>query len=545
MDHVGQEKADHLSRGTVVSRLNRRDFVRATAATTLATMTPDAFADQARAGTELIYLSAISLSKAIRAKEVSSEELVSACLARIEAVNPKINAVVTLAAERAISEAREADAELARGHLRGILHGVPMTIKDSFDTAGVVSTAGTVGRNDFVPKRDATVVARLRAAGAILLGKTNTPELTMSYDTRNLLFGFTKNPYDLSKSPGGSSGGAAAILAAGGSPLDMGSDTGGSIRVPSAFCGTAGIKPTTGRMPLTGHIICTGLGAVDPLTQVGPMARFVDDLFPLLQLTAGPDETDPATVPAELRHPAGVNLAGLRVAFHWDNGIIAASADVRRTIENAAHAISQLGARVEESRPKALTRLLDFLFLSDAIDGYDWLKDLLKQCGTEQWDPHIDWYWQSRPLSGKEAGRVLRLWQQFRIDMLAWMRRYDALLCPVYAQASLPSGFAFEEQTIKGFAYTAAYNYTGWPAAVVRCGTSDAGMPIGVQVVATSLARGRLSGGGETSRDGTRRVEKTRALKCRRSRSSTAKKSHLTDQLRATRQELLLRVARQ
>ena len=130
----------------------------------------------------------------------------------------------------------------------------------------------------------------------------------MSYDTRNLLFGFTKNPYDLTKSPGGSSGGAAAAIAAGASPFDMGSDTGGSIRVPSTFCGTAGIKPTTGRMPLTGHIICTGLGASDPLTQVGPMARFVDDLFPLLKLTAGPDAEDPAVVPVPLKHPSEVTM---------------------------------------------------------------------------------------------------------------------------------------------------------------------------------------------------------------------------------------------
>ncbi|MFQ5790870.1 MAG: amidase, partial [Acidobacteriota bacterium] len=203
----------------------------------------------------LVFSSAASLARAIRGKKVSSEEVVRACLARIEVVNPHLNAVVTLVAEASLARAREADAALARGELQGPLHGVPMTIKDSLDTAGVITTGGTRGRASFVPTEDATVVARLRAAGAVLLGKTNTPELTLSFETDNDVYGRTNNPYDLTRTPGGSSGGAAAILAAGGSPLDLGSDTGGSIRLPCHFCGIVGMKPTGGRVPRTGHII--------------------------------------------------------------------------------------------------------------------------------------------------------------------------------------------------------------------------------------------------------------------------------------------------
>lgn len=358
-----------------------------------------------------------------------------------------------------------------------------MTIKDSFDTEGVVSTAGTEGRRKFVPKKDATIVARLRKAGAILMGKTNTPEFTMSYDTRNLIFGFTKNPYDLSMSPGGSSGGAAAIIAACGSPFDFGSDTGGSIRVPSGFCGTAGLKPTTGRMPLTGHIICTGQSLADPLTQVGPMSKYVDDLFPLLKLTAGPDGSDASVVPMPLEHPVFVKMKGLRVAFYTNNGIVPADGDVAGTVQAAAKALSEAGALVEESCPKALASLPAFWTLPFVADGGEWVRRLLQQSGTQRWDPIIDWHWQLGALSGEKIGGLVRTWQQFRAEMLSWLEKYDVLVCPVNPKASWVSGFGDGDKPMVEFTYTAAFNMTGWPAAVVRGGTSNDGMPIGVQVV--------------------------------------------------------------
>jgi amidase len=466
------------------SSLSRREFVIGAGAAALTAISSPARSWQVEESDDLIYQSVLSLSAAIRSRKVSSAELTAALLDRIAAVNPKINAVVTLDPERAMDEARRADAELSQGKLRGVLHGIPMTIKDSFDTAGMISTAGTEGRRTFVPKRDATVVARLKAAGAFLIGKTNTPEFTMSYDTRNLVFGFTLNPYDLSKSPGGSSGGAAAIVAAGGSPFDMGSDTGGSIRVPSCFCGIAGIKPTTGRMPLTGHIIRTGQGLMDPMTQVGPMARFVDDLFPLLRITAGPDGQDPAVMPVPLRHPGDIRLQGLRVAFHVDNGVLAADPDVARTVEAAVAVLSDAGARVEESRPGVLPTLENFWTLPYSADGGDWYRRLLTESRTENWDPHVDSHWLGRALTGEEVGQLWRDWHRFRAEFLAWMNRYDVLVCPATARASLPTGFPLDFETFKMFSYTVAGNLTGWPAAVVRGGTSEDGMPIGVQIVA-------------------------------------------------------------
>jgi amidase len=218
---------------------------------------------------ELIYASATVLAQAIRSKKVSAVEVVNAYLQRIEEVNPTLNAVVQLTADAARAQAREADAAQARGEGKGPLHGVPITIKDMIETAGVICTSGTKGRASCVPPRDATIVARMHAAGAIILGKTNTPELGVAPETDNLVYGRTNNPYDLSRTPGGSSGGEGAITAAGGSPLGLGSDGGGSIRIPAHCCGIVGIKPTSGRVPRTGHFPGPG-GPMDSLWQVGP-----------------------------------------------------------------------------------------------------------------------------------------------------------------------------------------------------------------------------------------------------------------------------------
>ena len=202
---------------------------------------------------ELIFASATEQAKAIREKQISSEELVRACIKRIEEVNPKLNAVVQLPAETALEQAREADKALAKGEIRGPLHGVPFTLKDAIETEGVICTGGTLGRASYVPKEDATVVKRLRAAGGVLLGKTNCPEFGWAWESDNLIYGRTNNPYDLSLSPGGSSGGESAIIAAGGSPLGLGSDAGGSVRFPAHCTGITAIKPTSGRVPRTGH----------------------------------------------------------------------------------------------------------------------------------------------------------------------------------------------------------------------------------------------------------------------------------------------------
>ena len=434
---------------------------------------------------ELTYRSAKSLAQGIRDKEFSASEVVEAHLARIDEVNGALNAVVMLASERARDEARRADESLARGENMGPLHGVPITLKDSIDTEGVVSTGGTRGRANFVPEQDSTVAARLRAAGAILLGKTNTPELTLAGETSNLVYGRTNNPYDVTRMPGGSSGGAGAIVASGGSPLDIGSDTGGSIRLPSHFCGIAGIKPNSGRVPRTGHIVPYGMGAVDSLTQLGPMARHVEDLALALPIIAGPDWRDPAIMPVALGDPADVDVSSLRVAMHTDNGLMSPTKETAAAVLAAADALRDAGATVVEDRPPALARLPEFSNAVSSADGRAWTKRLLAKYGTTESHP-----WLQRRLDDAEVvpadeySALLEKADAYRSDMLGFMESYDAILCPTTAfPATLHEG-SFDESNSKGFTYTGAYNVTGWPGAVVRGGTSPEGLPIGVQSVA-------------------------------------------------------------
>jgi amidase len=318
--------------------------------------------------TELIYLSATDLARAIRQRKVSAEEVINAYLQRIEAINPKINAIVQLTADTAREQAREADVALAHGKSKGPLHGVPMTIKDLFETAGVICAAGTQGRATFVPTQDATVVARLRTAGAILLGKTNVSEVGFAPETDNLVYKWTDNPYDRSRTPGGSSGGEAAIIAAGGSPLGIGSDAGGSIRLPCHFCGIAGLKPTSGRVPRTGNIPPPG-GALDTLWQPGPMARFVEDLILTLPIIAGVDGRDPGIIPMPLGDPRTVNLKSLRVALYTDNGILPPTPATATTVQTAAKALSDAGLMVEEARPAGIEQSFDLFWGLVAADG--------------------------------------------------------------------------------------------------------------------------------------------------------------------------------
>ncbi len=307
-----------------------------------------------RVMTDAIYWSASRIAAAIRAGELESRTIVDACLDRIDAVNPEINAVVQVVAERARAEAEGRDRERRRGRLRGPLHGVPITVKDSLDTEGIVSTGGTLGRRHHLPPRDAPVVERLRAAGAVLLGKTNTPELTLSGETNNLIYGRTCNPWDLARSPGGSSGGSAAIVACGGAALELGSDTGGSIREPAHLCGITGIKPTSGRTPRSGHIVPYAGGIMDSLTQIGPMARYVEDLALALPLICGPDGEDPSVVPAPLGDPAAVDTAPLRVAWYSDNGIVTPAAEIQAMLEETAAALQRDGIKLTRAVPPGM-----------------------------------------------------------------------------------------------------------------------------------------------------------------------------------------------
>jgi amidase len=400
---------------------------------------------------ELIYASATALAQSIRSKEVSSEEIVNAYLQRIEAVNPQLNAVVQLAADAARAQARQADAALARGEIKGLLHGVPFTVKDVFNTAGVVSAVGLKERASFAPDQDATVVARMRAAGAILLGKTNCPPGGAGGETDNPVYGRTNNPYDRSRTPGGSSGGEAAIIAAGGSPLGLGSDSGGSIRLPAHYCGIAGLKPTFGRVPCTGVFEHPG-GLSDPRSQIGPMSRFVEDLGPALAIISGVDWHDSGVVPMPLGDPGEVAIQGLRLAFFTDDGLASPTAETVQVVRTAAQVLSEAKLVVEEARPRGIEESLEI----------------------------TKGYWRQSEMSGQEIERLMMEWDRFRSAMLTFMADYDLILCPASDRPALPHGTGDDER----FSYTLPYSLTGYPCAVVRAGTSPEGLPIGVQVVA-------------------------------------------------------------
>lgn len=424
--------------------------------------------------------STAEIAAAIRNGETTSEAVVAACLEQIDAVNDRVNAVVTLCADAALDAARRADAAHARGESLGPLHGVPMTIKDSLDTAGVTSTWGLPPLADRVPDADATVVARLKAAGAILLGKTNTSELTLSFQASNPLFGLTTNPYNSERIAGGSSGGAAAIVALGGAPFDIGTDTGGSVRLPAHYCGIAGLRPTTGRVPRTGHAIPYG-GLLDALTTVGPLARRVEDLTLLLSIIAGPDARDYAIAPVPLRDPAAVDLSTLRVAFFIDNGIQSPTPETADAVRGAVKALADAGATVEEVRPPVVTETYDiFRGVMRGGGNTPWIHLLLERVGADRMQTKFRTY--NEVPSLEVVTRAVDRWDGFRRDMMTFMEPYDLLLSPTNSDvAILPETV---EENLPNFSYTFTHNLTGWPAAVVRGGTSADGLPIGVQIAA-------------------------------------------------------------
>ena len=431
------------------------------------------------------------MAQLIREKKISPVDLADAHLAKIERLNPKLNAFVHVNAEYVQREARRAEAAVMKGRSLGPLHGVPISIKSSIDVAGMACEAGTRLRGGVIAAHDAPLVTRLRNAGANILGVTNTPELLMAWETDNLLYGRTTSPWDMKRTPGGSSGGEAAAIAAGMSAGGVGSDGGGSIRVPAHFSGICGLKPTPGRIPATGHFPPSG-GPFAFLGVVGPMARTVSDLKILFEIMQGPDDGDPCAAPVPLRRLAQDELKTLRIGYFEDDGCTPVAPEIRQAVRAAAHALCHAGFQVEPFRPEGLeqARVL-------------WKKFFVKMGGTliapmfrgreQEQSPlmkqFLEWSAAEPELT---AESVLDAWSQrdaVRAVFLAQMRQYPILLCP---PAAIPA-FRHGERSwmingecvhyLDAWSYTEWFNLLGNPAAVLPMSHSSEGLPIGVQLV--------------------------------------------------------------
>jgi amidase len=476
----------------MTDKMGRRDFLGTAAvagvvvAAGRASLTDTADA-ASNAGGDITTKSAGELASAIRSKQLSSRAVVEAHLEQIAKVNPKLNAIVQLTADSARKEADEADAALARGEIKGALHGVPMTIKDTLETTGVICAGGTKGRANYVPKADATAVARLRAAGGIILGKTNVPELAGAIESDNLVYGRTNNPYDLARTPGGSSGGESAIVAACGSPLGLGTDAGGSIRIPAHFCGLAAIKPTSGRVPRTGQFPLP-MGARNAVFHVSLIARKVDDLALALPVISGPDFRDHSIVGMPLLDSKAVALSGLKLAYFEDDGMASPTKEIAAAVRDSARAFMDAGVKVEENRPPDAAKAATVYHDMSRGDGGAGTRAFLKSIGSDPISPLFEQaltYSVAPAMANTtEALAAFVRWDAFRNSMLRFIENYDAVLSAVAPFPALPHGTSFEEQNRRGFGYAQMYNLTGWPTATVRVGTSPEGLPLGVQVAA-------------------------------------------------------------
>ncbi len=440
---------------------------------------------------ELTFLSAVNMAQQVRERKISPVELAEAHLAKIARLNPKLNAFVHVDPERVRREARQAEAAVMHGEKLGPLHGVPISIKSSLDVAGLRCEAGTRLCAGHVATQDAPLVARLRQAGAIVLGVTNTPELLMAWETDNLLYGRTNSPWDLERTAGGSSGGEAAAIAAGMSAGGVGSDGGGSIRVPAHFGGICGLKPTPGRVPATGHFPASG-GPFALIGVVGPMARTVGDVQALFAVMQGPDDGDTCAAPVPLRWPSEVEIKKLRMGYFEDDGRTPVTAETRAAVRTAAKALQRAGFQVEPFRPEGLeeARVLWRKFFVAAggmlirpmFHGREHeLSPVLKQ--------FLEWSAAEPPLTGET---LLEAWigrDGLRAKFLAQMRQYPILLCPAAAIPAFRHGersWTIEGKTVEyldAWSYTEWFNLLGNPAAVVPVSHSAEGLPIGVQIV--------------------------------------------------------------
>jgi Asp-tRNA(Asn)/Glu-tRNA(Gln) amidotransferase A subunit family amidase len=440
---------------------------------------------------ELLRLSAFEMAARIRDRSIRVVELVEAHYRRIHQLNGKLNAFVCIDKERAVHQAKLADDAVAAKSKLGSLHGIPVTIKSSIDVAGLLCEAGTRLRQGHVARADAPLVGRLKAAGAIVLGNTTVPEFLMAWETDSALYGKTNSPWDLERTPGGSSGGEAAAIASGCSAGGIGSDGGGSIRVPAHFSGICGLKPTPGRIPATGHFP-SSVGPFALLGVVGPMTRTVADLQLLFDVIAGPDNGDPNAAPVPLRQIDPAALRRTRIGFYEEDGLTPATAETRAAVQKAASALRDQGFVVDAFRPEGLQealRLWHVLF----IDGVSML--LRQGYAGREGDMHsivrgvLEYSEKDPPLTTQRLLDTLFGRDVCRARFLDQMDEYPILLCPVSAGPAFRHGersWTIEGKTIEypmPFSYSEVFNLLGNPAAVVPVGVSPEGLPIGVQIV--------------------------------------------------------------
>src|SRR6202167_2945935 len=440
---------------------------------------------------DLTFLPAHSMAELIRQKVLSPLELINAHLAQIEKLTPKLNAFVEVDAYRARQAAREAESAVMHGGLLAPLHGVPISIKSSISVAGLRWEAGTRLRTGYVAAQDAPLVARLRNAGAIVLGVTNTPELLMAWETDNRLYGRTNSPWDLDRTPGGSSGGEAAAIAAGMSAGGVGSDGGGSIRVPAHFSGICGLKPTPGRIPATGHFPVSA-GPFALLGVLGPMARTVADLKVLFEVMQGPDVGDTCSAPVPVRWPNAKEVRNLRVGYFEDDGRTPVTGETRAAVHTAASALRDTGFQVERFRPEGLEEARQLWWKFFVVAGGMLLQPMFK--GREAdlspiLKQFLDWSSVQRPHTGRT---LLDAWirrDAARTQLFSQMEHHPILLCPAAAIPAFRHGersWLIEGKTVDyldAWSYTEFFNLLGNPAAVVPVGSSSQGFPIGVQIV--------------------------------------------------------------
>lgn len=430
---------------------------------------------------------ATELVALIRTRAASPVEIVEAHLARIEQVNPSVNAIVTVAPD-AIDRARDAEDAIMHGNGLSPLHGLPITVKDTIETAGLRTTSGSRLRTNHIPSKDAAVVARLKAAGAIVVGKTNTPEMAIPYETDNPVFGRTNNPHDLNCTPGGSSGGEAAAIAAHLTPAGVGSDLSGSIRVPAHFCGIAGLKPTTGAVSMDGHVP-EAIGTMSLGAGIGPMARNVDDLGLLFDVMRAGESRLDGKRETEARKPA--------VAFYTVDTVAPITSETEAALRAAARALQDSGFEVREELPPGIAdgpRLWIELFANASADQ---LREFyrgreneagplvanLLQKGRERLS------FEDKIETAERLAKAVVERERLREDLLRWMKQTPLILAPVGATPAFEHGATRIEvkgesiSIFRAFSYSQTFNVFGLPAVAVPVGRSAENLPIGAQIV--------------------------------------------------------------